>query len=332
MKIIEKSFASSDYLKQIEDWQEWFQGDEVLEVFSSGSTGEPKLVRIEREHVLRSAQASVDFFKIGPESKILLVLPLNRIGGIMLLIRATLAKAQLVPVDPSLYPFEELPAELNFDFASLVPNQLEANLHNLARIKKVLVGGGPVHPSVERELARYRSEVWHSYASTETISHVALRRLNPDHSFYYQALDGVHFDVNQAGELIIEAPHLGLNGLQTKDQVALKDRQSFRWLGRSDNVVLSGGLKIYPEELEQKLSLEVPFFLDKAEDINLGEQLILVLLEEDYQDSIISEIRSQLSGADRPKAIFTVSHFHYTDNGKLKRKASRADAKLRQKL
>lgn len=332
MKIKEKKYASTQYLAEIESWWNWFQSDDDLRVHSSGTTGEAKEIRIKREYVMNSAQASVDFFGLNHNSEILLVLPLDKIGGIMLLLRAFLANSYVIPSDPKLYIFEGMPDSLRFDFAAVVPNQLEANLAQLHRLEQVLVGGGPVPEMVEKALSKYETQVWHSYASTETISHVALRSLNPEASQYYQALPGVRFKVSDSEELIIDAAHLGLVDLQTKDQVEMRDPFSFRWLGRSDNVVLSGGLKLYPEQIETGLDLSIPYFLDKQEDQRLGESLILVIREEDFKSTLIERVKQQLQGVQRPKAIYTLKNFEYTSNGKLRRKASRAKAKFKQQL
>lgn len=327
-----KNSASSEYLDQIQKLKNWFDGEGPLLVRTSGTTGKPKSISLAREHVLHSAQLSVDFFGLNEQSLVLLALPLDKIGGIMLLMRALVANAEIFPVDPSLDVFSNLDPDIQFDFASMVPNQLEYNLKHIHRVKQVLVGGGPVHQDLMGQLTNTKTQIWHSYASTETISHVALRSLNPELERGYTALPGISFAVNAEDELIVKAPALGIEALQTKDRIELYDPQQFRWIGRSDNVVLSGGYKIYPEDLEANLVLSFPFFLDGIEDRSLGERLILVLKEEDYDPGIVQELRAVLKGPERPKSIYLVPHFIYTENGKLKRKETKAIASFKEEV
>lgn len=328
MKIRYKNFTTTAYLAQLEELYHWFLSKEDLEVRTSGTTGEPKIIKLNRKHVLNSAQMSIDFFQINQSSKVLLCLPLNRIGGIMLAIRCFLAKAEIIPMDPSLDLLSKLEGYPIIDFASMVPNQLEANIELLNRVKSVLVGGGPLHSELEERLSHHKTNVWHSYASTETISHIALRQVHPHGTENYVALDGISFSQGEDGNLIINCASLGLNQLQTNDLVKLISEKEFVWLGRIDNVVLSGGFKLYPEKIEAKLRLNVPFFLDKDEDPALGERLILVCLEQSNLTYVLESLQQQLEGANRPKAIYTAKEFNYTPNGKLKRAETREGAKF----
>lgn len=328
LNIIDKKFASDTYLGQLEELYQWFKSNDDLKVQSSGTTGSPKTILLRRQHVVLSAILSIDFFDLKSDSKVLLNLPLNRIGGIMLAVRAFMVQAQLFPVDPARKFSEVFEAGHHFDFASMVPNQLAANLEYLDRIKTVLVGGGPIHQDLIAKLAELPTVVWHSYASTETISHVALRRIHPNLLPYYEALKGVHFSTNGDSELIIHAPTLGLEALATKDQVELVSDSSFKWLGRTDNVVLSGGLKLYPEEIETEIKLDIPFFLDQDEDPALGQRLVLITIDTNWSDDLNIALKQQLKGPKRPKAVYTVSSFEYTSNGKLQRSKTRAKAKF----
>ncbi len=330
MKISNKKFASEDYLNQIAEIYNWYLRGNDLVVTSSGTTGEAKKIHLKREHVLHSAQLSVDFFQLKENSKILLNLPLDKIGGIMLAIRAFVAGATIFPVDPARAFMAELPREETYTFASMVANQVDGNLPYLNQIEKILIGGGPISSDLENRLQAIESKVWHSYASTETISHVALRQIRPNASEVYQGLPGLSFSTAKGGNLVIDAPELGLLQLETKDQVKLLSAHSFIWLGRMDNVVLSGGLKLYPEKLEAKLKLDAPYFLDKEEDSSLGERLIIVIEEGLPIPKLIKDIKSQLKGSERPKAIYVAKQFRYTSNGKLRRKETRNGAEFLQ--
>lgn len=327
MKISLKKYASGPYLNQLTKLWHWFQSSEpYLEVHSSGTSGAAKLIRHPRSAVLASAQMSINFFGLDSDSKIGLSLPLDKIGGIMLAIRAFEAEAEIIPIDPQINPLSKLSPDEKIDFISLVPNQLMASRGDWHKARQILVGGGPISAKLEQAVLETNLDTrfWHSYASTETISHVAIRKLGSD---YYQALDSVSFALNAKNCLVINAQSLGIENLETKDQVELIDEHQFLWKGRQDNVVLSGGLKLYPEEIEQKLNLDVSFFLTALPDDQLGEMLAIAIVERDYNERIKVEIFSQLTGVERPKAIILLSDINRTSTDKIIRKASLAKQK-----
>jgi len=325
LKIKIKNFASSAYLQEIEALHAWFLSDEPeFVISSSGTTGPAQDMRFKREAILASAYLSVDFFALNNQSRILLSLPLNKIGGMMLAIRAFLADAEIVAVDPVRNPLAQIPAELQIDFVSMVPNQFVASLEHWSQVKTFLIGGGPLSNAALRLLDDIKPScaIWHSYASTETLSHVALKPLYPKRAEAYLAMEGVSFGVNEEQCLHITAKALGLDRLQTKDVVDLIDAQHFIWKGRKDNVILSGGLKLYPEEIESQLHLEAPGFLWGQEDLELGQRMVWVMEESDFNDSVSSAIKSQVQGPNRPKAILLVPKLEFTATDKIKREAS----------
>lgn len=298
-------------------------------VHTSGTTGKPKRIELSRQAILNSAQLSVDYFKLKEQSKILLCLPLDKIGGIMLALRAFVANAEILPVDPKKNPFDGLEEHLSFDFASMVPNQLANCEGSWSKVKTILIGGGPLSAELQSKLTNASKDfaVYQSYASTETISHVALRSLHPNLDPFYHALTGVSFATNPEQCLIVNAPALNLKHLQTNDVVNLVDKTSFQWLGRKDNVVLSGGLKLYPEVLEGKLDLPFNFLLMGMEDPELGERLVLLMSKDNFSEHLPVSIREQLKGAERPKTIVLVPKLLFTETGKIKRSESWAQEK-----
>ncbi|WP_421753156.1 AMP-binding protein [Croceimicrobium sp.] len=325
MKINIKNFASESYLQQIEALYAWFLSDQVeYELSSSGTTGPAQVMSFSREALLASAQMSVDFFELNAQTRILLALPLDKVGGMMLALRAFLAGAEIVAVDPVRSPLEQIPEDLSIDFVSMVPNQFVASQAYWSQVKTFLIGGGPLSAAaLDRiEESNPDCQVWHSYASTETLSHVALRQVFPKKEKSYQAMEGISFGVNAQHCLQITAQKLGLDKLQTKDVVDLISPTQFIWKGRQDNVVLSGGLKLYPEELENQLQLSVPGFLWGQEDLELGQRMVWVMAEADYHEGIGTEIKSQLQGSQRPKAILLVPQLEFTATDKIKREAS----------
>lgn len=327
MKISSKKYCSSAYFEQLQSLYDWYCSDQQgLEVFTSGTTGKPQAILLSREAIIHSVELSIQFFELNSNTRILLCLPLDKVGGMMLAFRAFHCGAEICPVDPKNNPLEDLPADWHFDFASLVPKQFMAIQQDWHRIKQILLGGGPVSKELLHALKTYTSDtkVFHSYASTETLSHVALRELYPQARVAYTALPGIHFSVNGESCLQIQAPDLGISDLQTKDLVDLHSPTHFTWRGRKDHVVLSGGLKLYPEEIEAALIWPAPFFLSSLPDPDLGEKMVLVMEDSDFKEELIPHLRKQLNGPKRPKAIVLVKELQYTSTQKIKREASLA--------
>lgn len=318
MKISTKKYASAEYLNQVQQLWDWFNSKEAhLELKTSGTTGRPQSIALKREALLASAQMSIDFFGFNSETRIGLCLPLDKVGGVMLALRAFVAEASLVPISPQRKVLSLLEEPL--DFISMVPNQVAAEAQHWHKAKTILIGGGPVHQELEEQLKKAKSiTVWHSYASTETLSHVALRAIGRN---VYRGLKGIHFSQQSNGCLTIDAERLGLKAIHTKDLVDLIDSSHFIWKGRLDNVVLSGGLKIYPEGLESKVNLELPFFLAGQPDTALGERLVLVVQERDYHEDLLKALLP-LKGTERPKAVLLVDEIKYTETGKIRRNPS----------
>lgn len=330
MKVSHIKYASANYVQELYDLFAWFNSTQAyLEVFSSGTTGAPKGIKHSRKSILQSAQLSVRFFEFSTNQTIVLGLPLNKIGGIMLAMRAFVADMEIIPVEPSRDLLRELPISTPIDFVSMAPNQLAASLHRLTNIKTVLVGGGPVSKNLLAQIKSLnpKTSIWQSYASTETISHVALRQLHPNASAHYKAMHGVSFSLTKQNCLVIDAPQIEVFKLETNDLVELLDQETFLWIGRHDNVVLSGGLKLYPEEIELKLNFSFPYFLDKEKDSALGERLILIMEEANFDATVSNLLKEKLSGVERPKAIYLVSALLFTETNKIQRQNSRANLK-----
>ena len=207
----------------------------------------------------------------------------------------------------------------------MVPYQVYHTLNALDKIKKLIIGGGVIDPDLEAKLQTKSTQVYATYGMTETITHVAVRRVNgEDKTNVYSALPNVSFDLDSRGCLVIDAPIQGSSKVVTNDVVTLHDAKSFEWLGRYDNVINSGGIKLYPEKIELLLRnfIKVPFIISSLQDQALGEQLILVLqLDDPKQAATYSEVISELEPYHRPKKIFTLSEFPLTQTGKIKRSA-----------
>lgn len=289
-----------------------------LAVPTSGSTGEPKLWAHPRTRLEASARATLDYFGLRPGDWAVLALPARYIGGVMMVVRAWVGGLNLQIVPPSACP-EWPEREGGYDFAPLTPAQYialkEARGATGLGVRQVLLGGSPVPqdwdvPSVE--------QVFVGYGMTETASHVAVRRLG---EAVYRAVGESTFDVDARGALRVDAPHLGLSGLQTNDLVALEGDRAFRYVGRADFTINSGGVKIQPEPVERALEAAgVAGRISYREDERYGQVPVLVVLD----DEVVAQARAVLEEFPkrwRPKEFGVVDAFEELASGKLDRGA-----------
>ena len=243
---------------------EWHNDDDSIVVKTSGSTGTPKLLRVEKRRMEASARMTLRFLGLHPGQTALLCMPLDYIAAKMMVVRALVGNLRLVAVEPSGHPLADAGVgDTPIDFAAMVPLQVYDTLMVLEekeRLKKVgqlIIGGGAVSHSLARELACLPNPVWSTYGMTETLSHVAMRRLNgPQPDSWYTPLEGVDIGQDNDGCLTIDAPLICPHPLHTNDVVRLHDDgKRFMVLGRKDNVVCCGGVKIQAEEVEERLQV-----------------------------------------------------------------------------
>ena len=301
---------------------EWLNSEDFIQVKTSGSTGEPKAINLKKEQVFNSAAATVKYFSLKEGTKALLCLSSEYIAGKMMLVRGMTAGWDLYAASPGKNPLEM--SDQIFDFAAMVPYQVFYSLSDLHKVKKLIVGGGAVSWDLEEKLQELETEIFATYGMTETISHIALRPLNgPERSPIFTALPEVRFAQTEEGCLRISAPAITDRYIYTNDMVELLSPTSFKFLGRIDNVINTGGIKVHPELVEEKLSpyLKLPFFIASQKNEALGEQVILIV-ESEEQHSIedFSNILDTLSSYEKPKQIYSTPQFDYTETGKIKRR------------
>lgn len=300
---------------------EWLDNNDFITVKTSGSTGIPKNITLQKEHVFNSAEATVNYFDLKEDTKALLCLSSEYIAGKMMLVRAMMAGWDLYTVAPEKNPLENI--EGNFDFTAMVPYQVFHSLADLNKVKKLIVGGGAVSSELEQQLQNVTTNVFATYGMTETISHIAVRPLNgKERSAIFSALPKVNFSLNEKGCLQIHASEISEEIVVTNDVVELLSPTSFKFLGRIDNVINTGGVKVHPEVVEEKLSLHLkqPFFIASEKDEALGERVILIIeIEKQLKLEEYSEVFEALSAYEKPKNIYTLPQFFYTETGKIKR-------------
>jgi O-succinylbenzoic acid--CoA ligase len=277
----------------------WFDPTDSIEQRSSGSTGSPKQFAVSKLSMLKHARRSADFFKLDQRSRIAAPLPVSSIAWKMSAVRAQVSGGCWVWMPPSTRGFLERASKA--DFISIAPPQLQALLESgeeLTTGVRLLVGGAPVSEEIVEAAQRLGPgvEVWQSYGMSESISHVALRRLHPDAENSYTAMEGIEFQTSTEGALLISDALTGLS-LVTTDAVEWIDSRHFRWLGRLDAAINSGGIKIVPEPLEREWmsALGIDAMISSIGDPVLGRALCLVL-EGDPNSDLTERVR-KLNGA-----------------------------------
>ncbi|EJW96875.1 O-succinylbenzoic acid--CoA ligase family protein [gut metagenome] len=312
--------------------QEWFSDCATLRVQTSGSTGLPKQMEVEKDRMMASAMATCDFLRLTSSCQALLCLPMQYIAGKMMVVRALVAGFRLLTVPPCGHPLAGL--EEKPDFAAMVPlqvyNSLQVNeeAEKLRSLPVLIIGGGAIDVSLEQTLKCFPNQVWSTYGMTETLSHIALRRLNGGaDSSWYVPMKGVKVSLYE-GALRIYAPAVYPGVLQTNDLAEMNDRGEFRILGRRDNVINSGGIKIQIEEVEDALRpcMPVPFLVTSVPHPVLGEEMV-VLVKDDGSFNIVDLIERQCQSALpvywRPKRVLFVEELPFTETGKPQRARAR---------
>ena len=308
-----------DFEKPVGDFLlDWFDSKSYIEMQTSGSTGTPKQIRVYKQAMVNSALATGDFFGLHAGNKALQCLPVKYVAGKMMLIRSIILGLDLDYVVPSSHPIEGL--EEKYDFVAMVPLQAQNSLKELRNVKKLIVGGARINSSLEKELMKLPTQVFETYGMTETITHIAAKRVGDK---LFTVLPDVTISYDDRNCLVIHAPKIiAEETVVTNDLVELVNENQFKFLGRIDNVINSGGIKILPEQVEQKLDgkLDRRFFITSKEDLELGEKVVLVIEGESFD--VDPKVFDCLDKYEHPKELIFVSKFIETENGKVIRNAS----------
>ncbi len=327
--------SAQDFISFVE---RWFASDPYIEVQTSGSTGQPKRMFVEKERMMYSAALTCRALQLSSDSTALLCMNLRYIGAMMMVVRALVAGLNLVVIPPTGHPLRDIPSPVHF--AAMVPLQVYNSLQSpierlrLMQIEKLIIGGGAVDQALERRLQEHPGSVFSTYGMTETLSHIALRRLNGlQKSDLYTPIDPeIKLSLSSRGTLLIDAPALSLTPIETNDLVEFSSEQRFRVLGRTDNVVNSGGVKIQLEELEAVLNhlIGEDLALTYLPDQRLGQALVLLIQVTPDDEKWEGVVKSCLPAYHHPKYIFMVEQIPRTETGKIDRRAclSLAQSKL----
>lgn len=334
---------------------EWLSDSDYIVVKTSGSTGEPKTINLKKQWLEYSANQTCKFFNLTKESTAFLCLPASYIAGKMMIARAFVSGMNLIAVEPSGNPFinqltlptgrqvsqspdsPDIPIVIGnrnrgnpqFDFTALTPFQLAESFESLKEnpvVKTIIVGGGEISHWLEEKLQALPVEVFATYGMTETSSHIALRKVNgADKKDFFTVIGDTQINLDSRGCLTIKNQHLFDTELTTNDIVEIINENSFRWIGRIDNVINSGGVKIMPEEIEQSIAHLRPelMIVSSIHDSKLGELCVLVVevenITEEEKSKLLSQIKTLVDQYQLPKKVLCTKDIPRTTNGKVDR-------------
>ena len=336
---IESLFPENEFEEKVISFlEDWFSHSETVSVQTSGSTGIPKVFEIEKKRMLNSAKMTCDFLGLKKGDTALLCLPVQYISGKMMLVRAIERKLKVIISVPSSAP----EISENVEFCAMTPLQVQNSLDKIHFIKNLIIGGAAVSETLKNEISttlqfsNSPTRIYETYGMSETLSHIALKQISPVQENYFTILNDVEISVDERNCLKIFAPKLNPEILQTNDIVELMhfdsaqgDKKQFKFLGRFDNVINSGGVKIFAEELENLVKKHIDrdlVFLGKPDE-TLGEKLVLVIEGKDASTSLsMTEIKSKIYNLEFPskfhipKEILFLEKFPRAENGKVLRK------------
>ncbi len=301
---------------------DWIDKKDFIPVKTSGSTGTPKEIFLKKEHMVNSAKTTGAYFDLWPGQSALLCLPGDYIAGKMMFVRAMVLGLDLDWVPPSSTPLKNL--NRCYHFCAMVPMQLENSLDEINHIKTLIVGGATVSADLKAKIQDKTTDIFETYGMTETITHVAVKKINNGAKDCFETLPNISIEKDKRNCLVINAPDLNNGQLVTNDIVELVSDKEFKWLGRYDNVINSGGVKLFPEQIELKLAsiIQSRFFVAGIPDEELGQKLILLVEKKGEDQALFNKVKSleALEKFEIPKDILFVERFVETVNGKISRK------------
>lgn len=335
----------------------WVDDSEFIEVKTSGSTGLPKLIRHRKEAMRESARMTCDFLGLQPGMKAMLCLSTRNIAGMMMVVRAFERDLEILAVNPGSHPLKEMHLSGQagnsiqnadvIDFCAMVPGQVFNCLQDgeekrkLEFVRNLIIGGAPVSYTLQQQISELPGNVYLTFGMTETMSHIALRKLNgSDASDEFTLLDGITIETGEAGNLIIHAPYLSAEPIITNDLAEITGRRTFKWLGRQDHVINNGGFKIIPELTESRMAgvmsrfLENDghstqrYFIGSIPDEKLGEVPVLVIEmpvpenKDQLSKEILTALTTILPRHELPREVYYTQKFIETPTGKIIRSAT----------
>jgi len=334
-ELLERLSKDSPFYEGLLFCKAWLAGNDFFSFHSSGSTGESKLLKVARSQIVDSVNRTSRFFKLEEGQHVLVCLNTRYTGGKMMLARALHIKMKVFWVEARQDPFDRVPMDTHFSLVALVPSQMKALIQRddhplvLGMLKTILLGGAPVTEDLKSKLEDIEMPfVYETFGMTETLSHIAVRKLNGKGAEkVFSLLEGVDVQIDERGCLMVKAGVTNNEWVVSNDLVEMMDRSHFVWKGRIDYVINSGGVKILPEELEElllpmlrSLGIKGEFMLSSIPDPLLGQKLVLYV-EEPIRapNSTLAILKTLLPPFHTPKEIIEMNKLPRTVSGKLKR-------------
>ena len=317
--------AAYDLIKEGEEFEritgefilDWFNSNSFISIATSGTTGSPKKIKIEKQALVFSALATAEFFDLKAGNRVLNCLSTNYIAGKMMLIRSIVLGLEMDFVEPTSNPLKDN-AKI-YDFVAMVPLQVENSINELVNVRKLIIGGAKINENLKNQLLGLPTLVYETYGMTETITHIAAKKISDN---YFSVLPNVTISTDNRNCLVIDVPRISNSKIVTNDVVNIINDCEFELLGRIDNVINSAGVKLFPEQIEMKLAhkIQTRFFVIGIPDVKYGEQLALVI--EGNPRVFEANFFSDLSSYEKPKSIYFTPKFIETESGKIKRAAT----------
>jgi o-succinylbenzoate synthase len=326
-----QSIRQREFCKQAQKFtEEWDEPNRTVQLQTSGSTGTPKIIFAEKNRMVASAKATIDFLELKPGDTALLCLPLEYIAGKMMVVRSIVGNLRLIPACPTARPFRTL--SVPPVFAAVTPQQVAESLKHshdteiMRGVKNIIIGGGPVPPNIEAQMKSFHNNIYSTYGMTETLSHIAMRRISGDKATdHYTPMDGVRISLTDDGRLTVYAPKICDRLLVTNDLATIYPDNTFTVNGRTDNTVCSGGIKLQLESIEQKLQtvFSFPFTLTAVADDSLGEALTMLYECDMSAEDIKQKCKDILGKYEVPRHFLKAAKVPLTPTGKPSRAAAR---------
>jgi o-succinylbenzoate---CoA ligase len=296
---------------------DWLDDNSFIQISTSGTTGKPKIMQLDKQAMVNSALMTGLFFNLQPSDKILHCLPTKFIAGKMMFVRAMVLGLELDFVEPTSNPL--LNNTKKYHFAAMVPLQVEKSIAQLNQIDTLIIGGAKLSPLIAEIISKTSCKAFETYGMTETITHIAVKKVSEN---YFTTLPNITIKQDKRNCLVINAPKLNVANLVTNDIIEILSENQFVWLGRHDNVINSGGVKLYPEQIEQKLASKITnrFFIAGISDSTLGQKVVLFIEGNAYQ--LNENIFKNLDKYEKPKEIKFILNFEETETEKIKRQAT----------
>lgn len=325
--------------------RDWLNKKQKFILHSSGSTGKPKPIELSAKQMKMSAEMTIEALNLSKNNTILVCLNTAYIAGVMMLVRGLEGNMQMVIQNPSANPVADLKDDISIDFTALVPYQLQNIIEDpftaqkFSTFKKAIIGGAPISQLLDSQVQRCDVALYQTYGMTETVSHIALRKINgTEKSPYYNTLGSTKIDQDSRGCLKICSPITHNEWLTTNDIVEIIDHNKFLWKGRIDHVINSGGFKFQIEELESDVGnvlltegIKSRFFISGIPHPSLGERVALILEGEPSEElsaNLLNRFSQEKERYKYPRALFFIPLFKETPTGKILRKENLSSLNL----